>query len=63
MAEDAPDEWRDIAAGYRDFAAQHRDIIVEYGRFPHRNSVLGRVSTADEDGFLAGGGTSFGQAG
>jgi len=63
MAEDAPDEWRDIAAGYRDFAAKHRDIIVEYGRFPHRNSVLGRVSTADEDGFLAGGGATFGQAG
>jgi uncharacterized protein (DUF924 family) len=63
MADDAPDEWRAVAAGYRDFAAQHRDIIVEYGRFPHRNSVLGRVSTADEDGFLAGGGATFGQAG
>ncbi|TDJ43681.1 MAG: DUF924 domain-containing protein [Gammaproteobacteria bacterium] len=63
MAEDAPDEWRDIAVGYRDYAAQHRDIIVEYGRFPHRNSVLGRASTANEDGFLAGGGATFGLAG
>jgi uncharacterized protein (DUF924 family) len=63
MVDDAADEWRDVAAGYRDFAAQHRDIIAEYGRFPHRNSVLGRSSTPDEDGYLAGGGATFGQAG
>lgn len=63
MVEEAAPEWRDVAAGYRDFAIQHRDIIVEYGRFPHRNSVLGRASTAAEDGYLAGGGATFGQAG
>lgn len=63
MVDDAGDEWRDVAAGYRDFAAQHRDIIVEYGRFPHRNNVLGRSSTPAEDGYLAGGGATFGQAG
>lgn len=63
MVDDAVDEWRAVAAGYRDFAAQHRDIIAEYGRFPHRNSVLGRSSTPAEDGYLAGGGATFGQAG
>jgi uncharacterized protein (DUF924 family) len=63
MVEEAPPEWREVAAGYRDFAAQHRDIIAEYGRFPHRNSVLGRTSTPAEDGYLAGGGATFGQAG
>jgi len=63
MVDEAADEWRDVAAGYRDFAAQHRDIIVEYGRFPHRNNVLGRSSTPAEDGYLAGGGATFGQAG
>ena len=63
MVGDAADEWREVAAGYRDFAALHRDIIVEYGRFPHRNGVLGRASTAAEDGYLATGGATFGQAG
>ena len=34
----------------------HRDIIVKFGRFPHRNSVLGRVTTPDEQAFLDEGG-------
>ncbi|MCS0495946.1 DUF924 family protein [Ancylobacter sp. MQZ15Z-1] len=36
----------------------HRDIIRRFGRFPHRNSVLGRVTTAEEAAFLAAGGFS-----
>jgi uncharacterized protein (DUF924 family) len=31
-----------------EYAKRHRDIIAKFGRFPHRNSVLGRVSRADE---------------
>ncbi|WP_416909687.1 DUF924 family protein [Paracoccus sp. (in: a-proteobacteria)] len=34
------------------FAHAHRDIIAEFGRFPHRNAVLGRENTADETEFL-----------
>jgi uncharacterized protein (DUF924 family) len=34
------------------YAIDHRDIIAEYGRFPHRNRVLGRESTAAELEFL-----------
>lgn len=34
----------------------HRDIIVRFGRFPHRNSALGRLMTAEEHVFLEGGG-------
>jgi len=34
----------------------HRDIIVRFGRFPHRNPVLGRESTAEEIAFLEQGG-------
>ena len=34
------------------FAYHHRDIIARFGRFPHRNAVLGRESTADELAFL-----------
>lgn len=38
------------------WAAMHRDIIVRFGRFPHRNAMLGRESTAEEAAFLADGG-------
>lgn len=34
------------------YAIEHRDIIQRFGRFPHRNRVLGRQSTADERAFL-----------
>ena len=34
----------------------HHDIIQRFGRFPHRNRLLGRSDTADEQAFLAGGG-------
>jgi len=37
-------------------ARKHRDIIGRFGRFPHRNAVLGRASTEAEDAFLANGG-------
>ncbi len=38
---------------YLDFAVKHRDLIRRFGRFPHRNAVLGRVSTPEEAAFLA----------
>ena len=38
------------------FAEIHADIIRRFGRFPHRNAVLGRVSTPEEESFLAEGG-------
>ena len=34
----------------------HRDIIVRFGRFPHRNPMLGRTTTAEEQAFLDEGG-------
>lgn len=34
------------------FAIAHRDIVARFGRFPHRNAVLGRASTAEEIAFL-----------
>lgn len=40
------------------YAITHRDIIVRFGRFPHRNAMLGRVTTADEQAFLDAGGFS-----
>ncbi|CAN5374256.1 DUF924 family protein [soil metagenome] len=38
------------------FAVLHRDIVARFGRFPHRNAVLGRVSTPAEQAFLDEGG-------
>ena len=38
------------------YAVLHRDIIARFGRFPHRNAVLGRVTTPDERAFLDKGG-------
>ncbi|MGE0742826.1 MAG: DUF924 family protein [Hyphomonadaceae bacterium] len=43
-------------AEYLRYAALHRDIIARFGRFPHRNAILGRKSTAEELQFLAEGG-------
>ena len=36
------------------YAIEHRDIIARFGRFPHRNRVLGRESTPEETAFLEG---------
>ena len=38
------------------WAEAHRDIIRRFGRFPHRNIMLGRATTADEQQFLDSGG-------
>jgi uncharacterized protein (DUF924 family) len=40
------------------WAVLHRDIIRRFGRFPHRNSVLGRTTTLEEQAFLDAGGFS-----
>jgi uncharacterized protein (DUF924 family) len=38
------------------WAIQHRDIVRRFGRFPHRNAMLGRATTPEEQTFLDGGG-------
>lgn len=45
--------------GNLDFARQHRAIIERFGRYPHRNEILGRASTPDEIAFLAEPGSRF----
>jgi uncharacterized protein (DUF924 family) len=40
------------------WAVLHRDIIQRFGRFPHRNAVLARTTTPEEQAFLDGGGFS-----
>lgn len=41
------------------FAQAHKDVIDRFGRFPHRNGILGRTSTAEELEFLKGQGSLF----
>jgi uncharacterized protein (DUF924 family) len=41
------------------WAERHRDVIRRFGRFPHRNAILGRVSTPDEAAFLEQPGSRF----
>lgn len=38
------------------WAKHHRDVVLRFGRFPHRNAVLGRPGTPEEERFLAEGG-------
>jgi uncharacterized protein (DUF924 family) len=46
-------------ASQEDYAKRHAEIIERFGRFPHRNLVLGRVSTDEERAFLQQPGSSF----
>jgi uncharacterized protein (DUF924 family) len=57
----APSEWRPVLETFVPYAHQHYEIIARFGRFPHRNAVLDRESTADERTYLESGGETFGQ--
>ncbi len=46
-------------AGAFDYALRHQAVILRFGRFPHRNAILGRASTAEEAAFLLEPGSSF----
>ena len=45
------------------FAELHRDIVEQFGRFPHRNKLLDRQNTPEEEEYLAGDSPDFGQGG
>jgi len=61
LAAEAPAELNAVFAGVSQFARLHHDIVERFGRFPHRNQLLGRDSTAEERSWLDHGGVSFGQ--
>lgn len=56
---ESPVELKTEFQNYLNFAEQHRDIIKRFNRFPHRNSVLKRISGAEEIAFLAEPESSF----
>jgi len=59
LVDETPTDRQDIYRGYLGYALQHRAVIARFGRFPHRNTLLGRCSTAAELEFLAGPHSSF----
>jgi uncharacterized protein (DUF924 family) len=61
LAAEAPESLRDLLEDNAGYARQHRDIVERFGRFPHRNEVLGRRNTADEEAYLANDAPHFGQ--
>jgi len=61
LTAEAPEHLREFCAFSADFARKHRDIIERFGRFPHRNAVLDRASTAAELEWLSAEGERFGQ--
>ena len=50
---------RDFIASALDYAKRHAEIVERFGRFPHRNAILGRTSTWEEIEFLRESGSSF----
>jgi uncharacterized protein (DUF924 family) len=62
LAEAVSPTYKETFETIAQFAELHRDIIERFGRFPHRNALLGRRNTADEDEFLSGDNPGFGQA-
>lgn len=61
IAHDAPPEWRSVADGMVQYARLHLELVERFGRFPHRNAILGRASTPEEIEFLKTNTESFGQ--
>lgn len=59
LAQKVAPQQRKLFDGYVDYAVRHRDIVQRFGRFPHRNAILGRESTQDEIAFLQQPGSSF----
>jgi uncharacterized protein (DUF924 family) len=61
LLNEAPPELQEMFAGSLKYAELHRAIVARFGRFPHRNRVLGRANTTEEEAYLRRSGQSFGQ--
>ncbi|QBR29828.1 MULTISPECIES: DUF924 family protein [Pseudomonas] len=59
LVAEQPEAERAVFADNLDYAERHRKVIARFGRFPHRNAVLGRESTAEELAFLKEPGSRF----
>jgi len=61
VAQQSSLEWQDFLHGFTRYAVEHREVVKRFGRFPHRNKILGRRTTAEEQAFLDDGASSYGQ--
>ncbi|MFT5389904.1 MAG: hypothetical protein ACI8PT_000084 [Gammaproteobacteria bacterium] len=61
MEREADSAWQPYIARSVQGWTRHRNIVARFGRFPHRNEVLGRESSAEEVAFLAQNSNAFGQ--
>ena len=52
LLRESPPGGEDEIAGYLRYAVAHRDVIARFGRFPHRNAILGRASSSEELDYL-----------
>jgi uncharacterized protein (DUF924 family) len=59
LAASVAPEHKATFAEFVDYALRHREIVARFGRFPHRNAILGRESTPEEKAFLEQPGSSF----
>jgi uncharacterized protein (DUF924 family) len=59
LAAAAPSELRGSMVAAVQYAEKHHEIIARFGRFPHRNTALGRASTPEERAFIAQAGSGF----
>lgn len=59
LVKDARPNFKDLCENTLDYAHRHRDVIVKYGRFPHRNAVLKRPTTHAEIDYLSQPGAGF----
>ncbi|MGG7671076.1 DUF924 family protein [Pseudomonas sp. WC2] len=59
LVAEQPESERAVFADNLDYAERHQQVIARFGRFPHRNAVLGRESTAEELVFLSEPGSRF----
>jgi uncharacterized protein (DUF924 family) len=59
LLEDAPSGQRPLFTNYLEYAHKHEAVVAQFGRFPHRNALLGRANTPQEAEYLAQPGAGF----
>ncbi len=61
LVESSDSHWQPMMENFYHHAKDHHDIVARFGRFPHRNKILGRDNTEEEQEYLAQNRRSFGQ--
>ncbi len=59
LRDEARDPFKEMVENTLSYAHEHRDVIAKFGRFPHRNAVVMRANTPEEEAYLATPGSGF----